>query len=245
MVLMMPLLFLFFLEPIHEIHLDRELNSIEIYNNKIYCAPRTGMSIFELTESEDLHAISFTDDVNYRIYDFYVTPFAIYLNNGRSIEKFYFTSGVKETVYSATDISSFILTPADEIILADHQMRELVFLDFTNSVKFKEPNITIKDLQFVNGIIYTLTKKNIILFDEFGNILGEKKIPEKLNHIFVEDADIFLFSPKKKYFYRFGDDWEKVEFLHGITDMCSNNQSIVILDGSGSYLYFYNKSRIE
>ncbi len=240
--IMIPLLFLLSLEPVETIDLDKELNSIVMYNNTVYCAPRIGMSIFELTKARKLRPISFTDNLNYRIFDFSMTPFAIYLNNGRSIDKFYFASGTKETIYSARNISSFTLTSSLEIVCADDEMRELVFLDFTNRVKYKEPDVTVKDLQFVDGTICALTKKNIIRFDEHGNVLEKIVIPERLNNIFIDSTNTFLFSPEKNYVYIYKDSWEKIDFPYSITDISGNNQLIVILDGSSSRLFFYNKS---
>lgn len=240
--IMITLLFLLSLEPTEAIDLGKELSCVVMYNNTVYCAPRTGMSIFELTGARKLRAISFTDNLNYRIFDFAITPFALYLNNGRSIDKFYFSSGTKETIYSAKNISSFTLTSSLEIICADNEMRELVFLDFTNGVKYKEPDVTIKDIQFVNGTIHALTKKNIIHFDEHGNVLDKIVIPERLNNIYVDSSNTFLFSPEKDYVYILKDGWEKIDFFHGVTDISGNNQLIVILDGSSSRLFFYNKS---
>lgn len=239
---MIPLLFLISLEPIETIDLDKECNRIVMYDATVYCAPHTGMSIFELTKTKKFRAISFTDNLNYRIYDFAITPFAIYLNNGRSIDTFYFSSGTKETIYSARDISAFTLTSSLEVVCADNEAREIVFLDFTNRVKYKEPDVTIKDLQFAHGTISALTKKNIILFDEHGNTLEKIKIPERLNNIFVNSTNTFLFSPTKNYVYILKDGWKKIDFVHSITDISGNNQVIVILDGSNSRLFFYNKS---
>ena len=242
MIIMSLLLFLFFAEPIEAVAFDRKFHRIEFYNNHIYCAPFTGRSIFRLTESRELKAVSFTDDVNYRIYDFHITPFAVYLNNGKSIEKFYFAQGMKENVFSSRDIASFIITSSDEVIFADREKDELVFLDFTNNVKFKEFDLQIKDLQMSDNVIYALTNNSIILFDIHGNSIEERKTPEKFSRIFVDNAAIFLFSQNKEYFYILNDDVQKIEFPDGISDICGNGKFTVILDGSGSHLYIYNRS---
>lgn len=239
------LLFLLCLEPIDVIQLDEEFNNIEIYNNNIYLAPFTGKSIFVLDESKSIKPITFTDDVNYRIYSFYITPFGIYFNNGMSIEKFYFASGIKESIYSSKDISSFIITSSEEVIFSDRQKRELTFLDFTNSVKFKKDDLNIKDLYFFDGVIYMLTKNSILICDEHGNIFEEKKIPEKFNRIFADSTNVMLFSFDKEYLYKLNNDWKKIEFSHGVRDVSGNNEFFVILGGNGTTLYIYDSSRIK
>jgi hypothetical protein len=228
-------------EPVNIISLDREFNRIEVYDGNIYLAPFIGMSIFKYTELKNLTAISFTDDVNYRIHNFHITPFAIYLNNGKSVEKFYRTHGIKEIIYSSQDITNFVVTPSEEVICTDRMKRELVFLDFTNTVKFKEPDIQIKDLQIFDNNIYTLTHNGIIVFDEYGNAIDKKQIPEKNDRILVDSAAVFLFSPNKKYCYTLNGNVQKIEYPHTVRDMCIHNGHLVILDGNGTRLYFYNK----
>lgn len=239
------LLFLIFLEPIDSVFLNRELNSIEIYNHLIYCAPFTGKSIFMLDESRNLKPITFTDDPSYRIYGFAFTPFALYINNGRSIEKFYLASGVKEGIYISSDISSFIITLSEEIIFSNRQENMLIFLDFTNRVKLTIDDLNIKDLYLADDVIYILTKNSVLLCDKHGNIFEKKKIPEKLSKIFVDTAHVVLFSSDKKYFYLLNTDWEKIELSHGIRDIAGNDKFIVMLNENGTNLYIYDSSRFK
>jgi hypothetical protein len=245
----MPIIVLFLsvvlVEPVDIIYLDREFNRIELYDGTLYLAPFIGTSIFKFTELKNLSAISFTDDVNYRIHNFHITPFAIYLNNGKSIEKFYRTQGVKEMIYSSQDITTFIVTPSEEVICTDRMKRELIFLDFTNTIKFKETDIQIKDLQIFDNDIYALTHNSIVLFDEYGNAIDKKQIPEKCDRILVDSVALFLFSSNKKYCYTINGDVQKIEYSHSIRDMCIHDGHLVILDGNGSRLYFYNKSHID
>jgi len=232
-------------EPVDVISLEKEFNRIEVYGGTLYLAPFIGKSIFKFTELKNLTAISFTDDVNYRIYNFLITPFAIYLNNGKSIEKFYRAHGVKEIIYRSQDITTFVVTPSEEVIFTDRMKRELIFLDFTNNIKFKEFDMQIKDLQIIDNTIYALTNNSIILFDEYGNVNTTRQIPEKCDRILVDSAAIFLFSSNKEYCYELNSDVKKIEYPHNIRDMCMHDGFIVILDGSGTRLYFYNRSHID
>jgi hypothetical protein len=242
---MLIFLFLITLEPIKVIHLGKEFNSIKVYNDRIYCAPFTGKSIFMLDDSNHLIPTTFTDNVNYRIYDFHMTPFALYLNNGSSIEKYYPASGVKENIYSSKDISSFVLTTSDEVILSDRYTRELIFLDFTNSARLKKTDLQINDMQMVNGIIYILTKNKILNIDEHGNILKEEKIPGKLNRIFVNNNTVIIFSSNSDSLYMLDTDAKEINLSHGIRDISGNDGLIVILDKNGTTLYLYSTSEFE
>lgn len=232
-------------EPVDVISLEKEFNRIEVYDGTLYLAPFIGKSIFKFTELKNLTAISFTDDVNYRIHNFHITPFAIYLNNGKSIEKFYRAHGVKETIYSSQDIPAFIVTPSEEVIFTDRMKRELIFLDFTNNIKFKEFDIQIKDLHIIDNVIYALTNNSIVLFDEYGNAIDRRQIPEKCDRILVDSASLFLFSPNKEYCYQLNGDVQKIEYSHSVRDICVHEGLLVILDGSGTRLYFYNKPHID
>ncbi len=242
MIIMPILLFLVLLEPVNVIDLNKKFYSIEIYKNTVYCAPFIGKSIFMLDDSQNLKPITFTDDVNYRIYDFFITPFAIFLNNGRSIEKFYLASGVKENIFSSTDISSFSVTSSEEVIFSERQKHELIFLDFTNNVKFKKVDLNINDLYSIEGIIYILTKNSLLICDEHGNLIDEKEIPKKFNRIVVDSTSVILFSPYEKYLYKLNEDWDKIELPHDILDITVNDEIIVILSEDGTTLYIYSKS---
>jgi len=240
--IMSVLSFLVVLVPIDSVLLNRELHSVEIYGRHIYCAPFIGNSIFTLDESYNLIPQTFTDDQSYRIYDFHTTPFAFYINNGRSIEKFYIASGTKETIYSSSDISTFIVTPSEEVIFYERQKRMLVFLDFINQIKLTLDDVNIKDFCFVNNVLYILTKNGILFCDEHGNVFKEEKIPDRFSKIYADSTLVLLFSPDKKYIYAFNPSWKKIELSHGVRDITGNDEFIVILSENGTTLYFYNKS---
>jgi len=235
-------LFLLNLNPARTIQLDKEFSLVNCYNNQIYLAPRAGKAIYQLTSNNDLVAIPFTDEANYRIYDFFVTPFVIYINNGRKIEKFYLSSGIKETNFDAEDIPAFTMNWCEEVILADGKGHSLLFLDPDNQVKLARINLSIKDLQFSKGIIYALTRNSIILLDEYGNILSKREIPERLAKIYVAGKEIYLYSPKKNYFYLYRKTWQKIEYPLQIVDICTSSKELFILSGNGTILYIYNKS---
>jgi len=207
----------------------------------LFLAPRIGKSIFELVAQDSLRPISFTDEVNYRIYDFQMTPFTIYINRGTALEKFYITSGKKETIYTSPDIVSFTLTPADEIVLADRQSRELIFLDFTYQVKFKIENISILDVQWHDTLVYALTKNHILIYDEYGNLFESRSIPEPSSRLIVDDGRIVLFTEQHNYVHQVNGEWRRTELPFTISDMCIKSGAFVILDGNGNNIYSFSR----
>ncbi len=242
---MSALLLIVALTPIDSVLLNKEFYSIEIYNRSLYCAPFIGESIFLLDDAYNLKPLTFTDDPSYRIYDFHVTPFALYINNGTSIQKFYTAAGAIETVYTSTDISSFIITPSEEIIISERQKRILKYLDFTHRTKLIIEDISVQDLCFADKKIYALTKKDVLSYDEHGNILRDEKNPNRLSKIYADSTLILLFSPDKKYIYALDTIWRKIELNHEIRDITGSDESLVVLGDNGNTLYFYNKSQFK
>jgi len=240
-VLMEMMLFLFstVLKPMDSLSLAKEFTLIRNYDGRLYFAPFIGKSIFLLDENERLQPITFTDDINYRIYDFHITPFALYLSNGVSIEKFYLKSGIKEKLYSQDNISAFVITPSEELIIAEEEKNELIFLDFMNKIKFKKFDLKIKDIKLFNKTIYILTNKELLFCDEYGNIFDRRKLTGRFEKLFVTGNKIILFSAGEKEIYILNGEGRKNELPHTITDIAEYNEFIVILDGYGSTLYFY------
>ncbi len=234
-----------FADSVEVLRIENQFNNVQIYNDRIYFAPFVGNAIFEFGDSGELKPISFSDDPNYRILGFQMTPFAIYLNNGNTIEKFYLASGKKEHVYTGGDISSFVVTPAEEIILADRSQQELIFLDFAREVRYRIFGVNCLDLSFSDNKVYVLGPGTILLIDEHGNTIEEKKVPERFSNIYVDDETIFLFSKNKKYFYRLNRAWQKVDFTSGISDISGSEQILLILDGQGNQLSIFDKAYIE
>lgn len=219
------------------LQLPRVFSRVECFNNKLFLAPRIGKSIFELVMRDSLRPIPFTDEVNYRIYDFRMTPFTIYISRGTALEKFYIASGKRETIHTSPDIVSFTLTPTDEIVLADRQLRELIFLDFTYQVKFKIENISILDVQWHDTLIYALTKNHILVYDEYGNLSERRPIPEPGNRIIVDHDQIMLFTEQDNHVHQLNGEWRSIEMPFAVSDICVKNDTFVILDGNGNNLY--------
>ena len=221
--------------------LGRRFSRIECFNNKIYLSPRIGQGISEFVSTDSLIPISFTDEVNYRIYDFKMSPFAIYINRGNGLEKYFIASGRRETIYTAADISSFALTPGDEIVLCDRRTRELIFLDFTYRVKSKIDNVYIEDIQWHDTLIYALTASRILVFDEYGNLIEKIATPEPCNRIVVDRKDMLIFTEQNNYIYRAGIEWRKIELPFAVSDICIKSNLFIILDGSRNYLHSYSR----
>jgi hypothetical protein len=228
--------------PTESVGLPRNFSRLQCFSGRLYLSPRIGKSVFEFITEDSLRPISFTDEINYRIYDFRVTPFVIYTNRGTALEKFFLASGKKEVIYQSRDISSFALTPDDEVVLADREKHELIFLDFFYRVKFKIENVYIEDMQWQDTLLYALSTNSIHLYDEYGNMIDKIPIPERSNRIIVSGDDILLFTEQEDYLH-FGSHWFSVEFPFTISDICVKDNRIFVLDGAGNNLHTYSRDR--
>lgn len=228
--------------PTDSVTLDRTFSSLKCYNNELFVARRVGQSIFNVVASGKMTAMNITDEANYLIYDFQITPFAIYINRGVALEKYYISYGRKETIYTSDDIAAFAITPSGEITLADRQTHEMVFLDFAYQKKFTIDNVHVIDLDQSEDKIYALTRKHINIYDEYGNLIERKQIPEPMDKIYVDKQRIYLFSKSLNYIHRMDADWTKTDLPFGVSDMCTDDKVLVILDGTGTTLYFYNRN---
>lgn len=240
MILDMFLLLIISIEPFASIRFDKTYKTMETYGNKIYLAQFIGKSIYAVDDSKKIGTITFTDDPNYRIEDFSVTPFAIYLNNGTTLEKYYIALGIKEEIFRADDISSFTITSSEEVILSDRHEHELTFLDFTHNVRLAISDINAKDLYYTGDVLYVLTMNELHLYDEHGNFIEKMAIPEKCTNIAVKDSIIITYSASEKYLYSRNEVWTKIKLSHGIRDIALTNDALVILDEHGHTLFFYD-----
>ncbi|KPK68503.1 hypothetical protein AMJ87_11790 [candidate division WOR_3 bacterium SM23_60] len=236
------ILFILCISPIDSIPLTTACHTIHVYQDAIFCAPFTGNSLFILDNQGKMQPITFTDNANYRIQNIAVTAFSCYLNNGRSIEKYYLNSGIRETVFKANDITSFIITQNEEVILSERQKREVIFLDFMYTPRFIMEEVTVKDMFYADTIINLLLQNLILRCDEYGNVLKEIPVLTVARRIFAYGNNIILFSPGGTHLYNIGDDVQKIELLHGVRDIAEHNNHIVILDNHGTTLFVYRKS---
>lgn len=228
-------------EPCDSIRLVNRLCRIEHLEGTLYGAPCIGTSIFRFSGPDMTNPISFTDDVNYRIRGFKPTPFALYLNRGTSIEKYYPAAGVRETVCTAGDIVSFDLTDAEEVILADRRKQELIFLDFAFQRKYVVANIAVEDLRWRNDLLYVLVRNRIHIYDEHGNLVETRAIPERCNRITATADELLIFSEKARHIFRSDTAWSRIELPFTVLDISGKDDGLVILDGSGATLYIYRR----
>jgi hypothetical protein len=235
-------LFVLCITPIDSIPLTAVCHTMYVYQEDLFCAPFIGNSIFVLDEQKTMQPITFTDNVNYRIHKIVVRAFSCYLNNGRSIDKYYINSGIREAVFKASDISSFVVTQSEEVIVAERQKREVIFLDFTYSPRFIMEEVSVNDMFYTDTVIYLLLQKRILYCDEYGNVLKEVPTDIAARRIFVHGNNIMLYSPGDTQLHGIGEGAETVEVLHGVNDIVEHDGYLVILDNHGSNLFVYRKS---
>lgn len=233
---------LFLIEPVKIINLPFNCSKTAFGGSDIYLAPFLTKVLIKLKFDGSVEVLPFTEEENYWVRKFIVTPFAVYINNGRMIDKYYKVSGFKEKSYEGGDIISFTLTDAEELIVADRKSKELIFLDTNNKIKFKLKNFYCLDLDYSLGTIFALTPGYIKRLDEYGNIISEIAIPENFEFIFPDSSSVYLFSPQKTYFYKLNSEWQKFEIGIKIQDLTASRKNLFVLDEYGANLYIYNKS---
>jgi hypothetical protein len=237
---MLLLLFVLQIEPQRVIDLPAEFNSVTVYNGVIYLAPFIGKSIYRCDPGR-IEPLQFSELGDYRIRDFRITPFAVYFNDGRKIEKLYLSSGHLETIYEGDDISSFAITPAGEIVIADRGERELVFLDFRNAVKVRKDNIYAIDVEYDNDRVYCLTGPEVVVLDEFSNVIETMKLETVCERIVLDSAAVYVFSAGRNVMYRADNEAKAIEFPERIRGAAFGDSIMVLLTSNGTAIHIYYK----
>jgi hypothetical protein len=227
------------------IHVDGIYNTIEVYNNTIYLAPFVGNSIHVMRSADSTKAITFTDDVNYRIKDFAIMPFTVYINNGQHVDKYYTVSGEKKEIFRAKQIGHFIATQDEELIIIDQFENELVFLDFLYQRRLTLSDINIKDLYATDGQLYALSNNRILLYDEHGNLHNTIQTPITPTNIIVQDSIIYVYGRNDNRLYMKTAAWQTIELDFSIQDIAVYKGILVILENTGSHLHFIDPGKIN
>ncbi len=236
------ILYLFILiEPVQTIQLPFKCSALAAYGDNIYLAPFVGKGILKVDPSGNFEVKQFTESENYRIYNFVVAPFALYLNNSRSIEKFYINQGIKETIYKGDEIASFIVTPEEESLVSEIKRQELLFLNSNYEIKLRIKNLRAMDIAISDRNIFVLTQKGIKVFDRYGNIIEKIEIPERFERVFADSFSIYLFSSRADYIYKWAGQWEKIEVGKRFSNFLITQNNVYILDAYGANLYIYNR----
>jgi len=252
------LLFVFCVDPVFVVTMPAEYGMLAVQDSLVYVAPFFGAGIYRFQpvpgqlQADDMEPFNFTRQENYRILQFEVTPFFIFINNGKTIEKYFFSTGTTETVCQGVQISSFTLTGFWDVCYADYGQAELVFLNANGRVVNRISDITVIDVKSDENVIYALTRKKIVRCDEYGNSTGEITLPESLERLYAADGWLYLFSQAKDYVYTYHDGaldrdtteelWRKIQLDRPIRDLAVIDSTLVMLDNAGTHLLFYNRS---
>jgi len=220
-------------------NLDVPCNTISLQDGYIYCAPFSGASLYKRIHYDSLVPITFTDDRNVRIIEFCVTPFTVYLYNGLTIDKYYLASGETVPVYGSRDIATFVVTPWEELIIADRKNREIIFLDFTYAVKYRVFDIPVKDMFMFDDELYILTGQAVLICDELCQERQTIRIPGPCDRIIGIDGKPAVFLTNTNSLSILSTAWQGYVFSHTIQDIVCSDTTVYILGDDGSTLYSY------
>jgi hypothetical protein len=235
----MILLLLAALSPVRILPLGQKFDRIELYDHRVYLTQRYAKSIAFYPDSGSPENIPITDEENFRIAGFQITPFVFYLNTGTALVRFFPVSGVSDTLYLSGDISSFVVTRDGDAAVGDRQLSALVYLDHLGQTQFLIREVAVKDLRCRRDTLYALAGKKLLVYDKFGNPIRAIDAPENLDRLFVTDSTIFLFTAGQSCFYIFDGQWTKIELPFELNDLAADDSNVVILGDHGSNLYYF------
>ena len=228
--------------PLDSLLLPNACVHIESYSytrsSQLYCAPSIGTTIYSISEGGAVKATMFTDDERERIVAFAVTPFAFFINNGRTIIRYFRSTMVPLDVISATKITSLAITPTEEIIFANPQERAVYLIDYTGKEKFRIEDIIVRDMIVIDTLLYLLTPSHVILFDLFGNELALHPHNGSFNNLQVYDDRFFLYTRGQQELHVVSGQKEHVVVLPvTIREMAIIKPYVYVLDERGTVLY--------
>ncbi|MGB9721977.1 MAG: hypothetical protein ACPL28_10930 [bacterium] len=234
------ILVIFLIEPVSILELPSKCTRLETYEEMVYFIQENNRAIIRIDTAKNILSIPVEGNVNNHIYGFALTPFSVYLNIAGTLFKLFLNSGLFEKIYTG-DVVSFTLTDAEEIVLADRFKKEVLFLDPQYKIRLIKSNYNVVDVYYFDKRIYLLTRKEIIILDEYGNVIEKIKIPEKKERIVVKEK-IYLFTPAQNTILKKEGDWEKMELNHPIIDLSITEKNVLALNQYGDTLYIYDKS---
>ncbi len=234
------LLVIFLLEPISILELPLRCTRLETYEEMNYLLQENNRTIIRIDTVRNVLSIPVEGGVNNRIYGFDVTPFSIYLNMKEGLFKLSTNSGLIEKIYTG-DVVSFTLNDVEEIILADRFKKEVLFLDSQYKIRLIKSNFNVVDMDYFDKRIYILTRKEIIVFDDYGNMIERIKIPEKKERIVVR-GKVYLFTPAQKTVLRKDKEWDSIKLNHPFIDLKITEKNVLTLNQYGDTLYIYDRS---
>lgn len=223
-------------------NIDMQCSTIAFGDGQVYCAPFSGSSFYRLLRDDSLLPVTFSDDQNYRIIDFQVMPFTVYLYNGVTIDRFYPASGDKIPVYASRDISAFVVTPWEELIIADRRQRELIFLDFNFEVKFRVHDLNVRDICMSGQTLAILTGQSVLVCDEICSERQTIPLPGPCDRIISIDGEPAVYLTNTNSIFLFHGTWREDTLPHTIQDIACSDSSVYILGDDGFTLYYYSVS---
>ena len=212
------------------------------YNNNVYCAPFASASIYRYIRRDSLLPITFTDDRNYRIVDFQVAPFTVYLYNGLTIDKYYRASGERIPVYASRDIAAFTVTPWEELIIADRKQREIIFLDGNYDVKYRVLDMSVADMCMSEETLYLLTNSALLVCDELCNTTMTVPLPAPCDRVTCIHGMPAVYLTGTRKIRTFSTTWQETILSHTIQDVTCSDSVVFILGDDGFTLYHYSVS---
>jgi hypothetical protein len=240
-----PLIFLLYavsISPRDSLLLPRACATARVYGNEIFCAPFTGTTVYRMSSNGTLNAITFTD-VPTRIVDFDITPFALFINDGMQITRYFLSTMDRTVVTRASDISTFAITRSEEIVYSNKRTRTVHFLDYTGQEKNRLEDLYVRDLAIVDSLIYVLTNTGVTIYDEFGTMRAKYPHKGSFNGMHVQGGRTYLFTQGRQQLLM-STDGQIVSYglPYKLQDISGSDSLIYVLDERGTVLHRYHST---
>jgi hypothetical protein len=178
-----------------------------------------------------------------RIVDFSVTPFALFINDGMQITRYFLSTMDRAVVTRANDISTFAITRSEEIVYSNQRTRTIHFLDYTGQEKNRFEDLFVRDLAIVDSLIYILTNTGVILYNEFGTIRAKYPHKGSLNGMHVQGGRIYLFTRGRQQLFTNTDGQiASYDLPYTLQDISGSDSLIYVLNERGTVLYRYHST---
>lgn len=242
-ILFLAITVLSFVLPQDSLLLPNACATIELSNTGLYGAPFVGNVVYRIPFKGIWNTITFSDNVPVRIVGFKVTPFALFINDGTRIARYFLNTMDRTVITRADDVSAFAITRSEEIIYSNQRLRTVHFLDYTGQEKNRLEDLSVRDLKVVDTLIYVLTNTLVAICDEFGTMRTQHLHKGSFNGMHVQDGRVYLFARGQQQLYVITDDQiTSYDLPFRFQDITGSDSLIYVLNERGTVLYRYHST---
>ncbi|MEO0162571.1 MAG: hypothetical protein ABIL39_08690 [candidate division WOR-3 bacterium] len=228
------------LEPSSILPLPVKCRALDICAGELFLLQENGRTVVKVEEGRIVGEIPVSDDNTQPVRGFKLTPFVLYLILRDGLYRQFLISNLRGRVYPG-DIIAFTLTSSEELVLAERRNKAIIFLDSDFKTRLVKKNLPVLDIDYFEQKIYLLTRREVIVLDEYGNELEKFLVPARSQRIMGREK-IYLFTPGERIIFVKGKAWKTIELCHSVIDLILDDENLYALNQYGDTLYIYRKA---